>query len=216
MKSRQQPCHQRGVFQTPAPDDSTTAWACQVPSGHSLDSLTSSAPTCEPGCRQHLSTGSLAAVLSAGALTASSSQGRANGRPYSEGATGGLQPPGPPVTTALRVERGSATPHGFPVRDETVMPDDAGVSPTPAEPDVDLVAMARDIFGDMLADVPAEAEESRSWLCWVGPGHEHGLRGDGSTYCQTCHPTTVGRSCGPKAASTRRPEAVWAPTWTTR
>jgi len=85
---------------------------------------------------------------------------------------------------------------------------DAAVTPTPEEADVDFVAMARDIFGDMLMDVPAEAEESRSWQCWVGPGHQPGLRGDRSAYCITCHPATVARSGGPKAASTRRPRAA--------
>jgi len=85
---------------------------------------------------------------------------------------------------------------------------DAEVSPTPEEPDVDLVAMARDIFGDMLTDVSVEAEEPQDWLCWVGPGHQLVHRADGSTYCQTCHPATVGRSGGPKAAPTRRPGAL--------
>jgi hypothetical protein len=88
------------------------------------------------------------------------------------------------------------------------MLDDVDVPPAPEEPDVDLVAMAREIFGHMLADVPAEAEQPRTWLCWVGPGHERGLRGDGTTYCMTCHPATVSRSGEPKAASTRRPEAA--------
>ena len=109
------------------------------------------------------------------------------------GSTGGLQPPAPPVDT---------------VRDDTAMPDDAEVTPTPEEANVDLVAMARDIFGDMLADAPAEADESRGWECWVGPGHQPVHRADGSTYCQTCHPPTVGRSDGPTAASTRRPTAT--------
>ena len=85
---------------------------------------------------------------------------------------------------------------------------DAEVSPTPEELDVDLVAMARDIFGDMLTDVSVEADEPQDWLCWVGPGHERGLRGDGTTYCITCHPATVGRSGGPKVAPSRRPGAA--------
>ena len=85
---------------------------------------------------------------------------------------------------------------------------DAAVTPTPEEADVDFVAMARDIFGDMLMDVPAEAEESRSWQCWVGPGHQPAYRKDGSVYCRTCHPTTVSRADRPKAAPTRRPEAA--------
>ena len=88
------------------------------------------------------------------------------------------------------------------------VPDDAGVSPTPVGPSADLVDMALHIFGDMLTDGPAEAEESLSWRCWVGPGHQPALRDDGSVYCITCHPATVDRSSGPKAASTRRPEAV--------
>ena len=71
---------------------------------------------------------------------------------------------------------------------------DAAVTPTPEEADVDFVAMARDIFGDMLTDATAEAEEPRSCQCWVGPGHQPVHRADGSTYCQTCHPATVGRS----------------------
>jgi hypothetical protein len=88
------------------------------------------------------------------------------------------------------------------------MLDDVEVPSTPAEPDVDLVAMARDVFSDMLADVPAEAEESRGWECWVGPGHQPVHRADGSTYCQTCHPSTVSRSGEPTVAPTRRPEAA--------
>ena len=84
---------------------------------------------------------------------------------------------------------------------------DAEVSPTPAEPDVDLVAMAREVLGDMLADVPVEAEVSR-WQCWIGPGHQPAYRKDGSVYCRTCHPTTVSRADRPTVAPTRRPKAA--------
>jgi hypothetical protein len=38
--------------------------------------------------------------------------GRKDSPNRNEGGTGGLQPPAPPVTTALVVERGSTTPHG--------------------------------------------------------------------------------------------------------
>jgi hypothetical protein len=38
--------------------------------------------------------------------------GRKDSPNRNEDGTGGLQPPAPPVTTALRVERGSTTPHG--------------------------------------------------------------------------------------------------------
>ena len=85
---------------------------------------------------------------------------------------------------------------------------DAEVTPTPEEADVDLVAMARDTFGDMLADAPAMAEEPQGWQCWVGPGHQPVHRADGSVFCQTCHPATVGRSGGPKVAPSRRPGAA--------
>lgn len=173
MTGRHEPCHQGGVYKTPAADDSTAALACQVLSGHSPDSPTNAAPRREPGCCQRPSTDPAAAALSQPPLIASSSHGTRTGRRSGEASTVGLQPPAPP--------------------------DDAGVPPTPEEPEVDLVAMARAVFGEMLMDVSTEADESRSWRCWVGPGHRRALRPDGTTYCGTCHPATVCSSDGREA-----------------
>jgi hypothetical protein len=78
---------------------------------------------------------------------------------------------------------------------------DVEVSLAPEEPYVDLVAMALDIFGDMLTDVSVEAEESRSWECWVGPGHQPVHRADGTAYAE---PATPPRSAGP-VGPRRRP-----------
>jgi hypothetical protein len=73
---------------------------------------------------------------------------------------------------------------------------DAEMSPARDEPEVDVVAMACRLIVDVLTDVPADAEEPRSWKCWTGPGHQPAFRADGTTYCGTCHPATVRRSDG--------------------
>jgi hypothetical protein len=102
------------------------------------------------------------------------------------------------------------------------VPHDAVSTPSSVDADVDSMAEARRVFGDMLADASVEAwkrpggrddayeadgdvpdeehDDTPMWRCHVdlGSGHRRAVRPDGTVYCGTCHPSSFSEPSRPK------------------